>query len=204
MVDAEKTSARSATQIRKTQLEKKKAQLAAKNDGAMLRVDGLKTPFNKRQEEVRDANKRATEALNSAQYRSTLNDIKSKAKEIKQEEIIKELTTALERSNKKTSDLELELKNAQSELKALEAARSENTELREDVGRLKDEITRMQSEYKTELESEQERLVDENEKDCEERMKIAWNLIHPDFDWDYFGLRYNRTSMPLRNMMPRP
>ncbi|XP_021737763.1 keratin, type I cytoskeletal 13-like [Chenopodium quinoa] len=94
MVSADKTPARSVAQIKKDNLEKKKAQHAAKK-------------------------------------------VQTKAESITQAKTIKKLTTALEAANKKTSDLELELKNAQSDLKALEATEKENTHLRADVDRLK-------------------------------------------------------------------
>ncbi|XP_021728359.1 uncharacterized protein LOC110695438 isoform X2 [Chenopodium quinoa] len=126
---------------------------------AMLRVDGLKVLFRK-----------------------------------KQEELIKELTAAVKTTNNKVSDLELELKNAKSNLKALEEAlegdEQENTKLREDISRLQVEMVQMQSDYKAELAKEQDRLVPENERDCEERMKMAWQLIHPNTDWEFFNLRY--------------
>lgn len=77
----------------------------------MLRVDGLKVSLRTKQEEVRDANKRAADILNVAQYHCIINEIATKSREMKQEELIKEHTTSVETTNKKLSDLQLQVQN---------------------------------------------------------------------------------------------
>ncbi|XP_021752690.1 uncharacterized protein LOC110718188 [Chenopodium quinoa] len=94
----------------------------------MLRIDGLKVPLRKKQEE---------------------------------DELIKELTMAMETANQKASDLELQVKNLQFDLKALEGSNKENTELREDVSRLRTELAQTQADHKAELAAKQERLIAE-------------------------------------------
>ncbi|XP_021745970.1 uncharacterized protein LOC110711841 isoform X2 [Chenopodium quinoa] len=73
----------------------------------MLRVDGLKVPLRKKQEE---------------------------------EELVKELTAAADMANKKADDFKLQVKNLQADVKALGDADKEDTQLRADVSRLKNEL----------------------------------------------------------------
>ncbi|XP_021717574.1 uncharacterized protein LOC110685290 isoform X2 [Chenopodium quinoa] len=111
-------------------------------------------------------------------------------KKQEEEELIKELTADAETANKKAADFELQVKNLQPDVKALGEADKENTELRVDVSRLKNELAQTQVNHKAKLEAEQGRLISENKRDCEERMKMDWSLIHPDTDWAFFNLRY--------------
>ena len=60
----------------------------------MLRVDGLRGPFRRKQEEVNDAKRRALENLNSAEYANYMCDLEIKVVELKQEELIQSLTAA--------------------------------------------------------------------------------------------------------------
>ena len=69
----------------------------------MLRVDGLRVPFRRKQEEVNDAKKSASKALNSAEYSKIMCDVEIKAVELKQEELIKSLTAAADVANAKVS-----------------------------------------------------------------------------------------------------
>ncbi|XP_021717582.1 uncharacterized protein LOC110685290 isoform X3 [Chenopodium quinoa] len=156
----------------------------------MLRVDDMMVPLRKKQEEVRDAYRRATDLINVTQYKTSMYEIQTKSREIKQEELIKELTADAETANKKAADFELQVKNLQPDVKALGEADKENTELRVDVSRLKNELAQTQVNHKAKLEAEQGRLISENKRDCEERMKMDWSLIHPDTDWAFFNLRY--------------
>ncbi|XP_021775636.1 uncharacterized protein LOC110739500 [Chenopodium quinoa] len=106
----------------------------------MLRVDGLKVPLRKKQEEVKDANRREADLIDVTQYNTLMYGIKSKSQEMKQEELIKELTATMETTNKKAADFELQVKNLQSDVKALGDADKENTQLRADVSRLKNKL----------------------------------------------------------------
>ncbi|XP_021745967.1 uncharacterized protein LOC110711841 isoform X1 [Chenopodium quinoa] len=106
----------------------------------MLRVDGLKVPLRKKQEEVRDANRRATDLINVTQYNTLMYKIQTKSREMKQEELVKELTAAADMANKKADDFKLQVKNLQADVKALGDADKEDTQLRADVSRLKNEL----------------------------------------------------------------
>lgn len=156
----------------------------------MLRVDGLKTPLRKNQEEVRDVNRRAADLIHVTQCNTLMYEIKTKSRVMKQEELIKELTATMETAKKKAADFELQVKNLQADVKALGEADKENTQLRADVSRLKNELAQTQADHKAKLEAEQDRLISENERDCEERMKMALSLIYPNTDWVFFDLRY--------------
>ncbi|XP_021768005.1 uncharacterized protein LOC110732378 [Chenopodium quinoa] len=111
-------------------------------------------------------------------------------KKQKEEELIKELTAAADRANKKAADRELEVNKLKADVKALGEADKENNELKAEVTRLKNELAQTQMEHKDQLAAEQDQLVTENERDCEERMKMAWSMIHPDTDYAFFDLRY--------------
>ena len=116
-------------------------------------------------------------------------EIQTKAREMKQEELIRELTAAADTTNKKAADCELQVNKLKDDIKTLGEADKENTELKAEVTRLKDELAKTKTEHKDQLAAEQERLVTENERECEERMKMAWSLIHPDTDYAFFDLR---------------
>ncbi|XP_021754717.1 RNA polymerase II degradation factor 1-like isoform X5 [Chenopodium quinoa] len=115
-------------------------------------------------------------------------------KKQEEEEALRQEVAAGEAAMKRVDELELKVKDLQTDLKALENADKENTNLHKDVSRLKNELATNQAAHKEALEKEQLRMIEDNEADCEERMKLAWNLIHPDFEYEYFNLRYLYTS----------
>ncbi|XP_021745504.1 putative uncharacterized protein DDB_G0274435 [Chenopodium quinoa] len=160
----------------------------------MLRVDGLQVPLRKKQEEVRDAQRRASELIDVSQYNAIRYDMETKRRELEQEELPKKTIEAAEAEKARVDELDLKVKNLQADLKALEGADKENADLRSDNSRLKNELASSQAAHKEELEKEQRRLIAENETDNEERMKLAWGLKHPDYDYEFFDLRYEYTS----------
>ena len=156
----------------------------------MVWVDGLRVPFRKKQDEVNDAKKRAQQNLNSAEYAYYMSDLAIKAVELKQEELVKTLTAANDAATNRINDLELQLKNAGSDLRALEGADKENANLRKDNSRLVAELATLKAKHKEELDAEQSRLINENERDNEVRLKMAWQLLYPDVDFAVYKLRY--------------
>ena len=60
----------------------------------------------------------------------------------------------VEEANTKATNLELELKNVKSELKALEAADKENLQLKEENSRLKIEMVEMRNLHQEEMSKE--------------------------------------------------
>lgn len=120
--------------------------------------------------------------------------METEQRKLQQEELLKKAAEAGEAALKRVDELELQVKNLQTDLKALENADKENVNLRKDNSRLVTELANNQAAHKKELEEEQLRLIAENEADCEERMKLAWNLIHPDFEYKYWNLRYQYAS----------
>lgn len=156
----------------------------------MLRVDGLRVPLRKKQEEVRDAQKRALDLIDVSQFHTIKYDLATKERELQQEELLKEAVLAGDEAKKKVDELELKVKDLQADLRALEGADKENANLRQKNSELTVQLTNIQAAHKKELNEELSRLITENEADCEERMKLAWGLIHPDSDFDYFNLRY--------------
>ena len=111
----------------------------------MLRVDGLRGPFRRKQEKVNDAKKRATQNLNSAEYDNYMCDLKIKAVQLKQEELIRNLTAANDAANNRANNLEQQLNNAQSDLKELEEADQENSKLRVDIAQLGVELVNLRN-----------------------------------------------------------
>ncbi|XP_021737000.1 nuclear autoantigenic sperm protein-like [Chenopodium quinoa] len=114
-----------------------------------------------------------------------------KAIELKQEELIWSLTAANDKATSRTNDLKVKLKDAQSELKALEDADKENTKLRADVKSLGVEIVNLRNQQADEITKEQTRLSEENEQENAARLKIAWGLLYPDVDFEVYKLRYD-------------
>ncbi|XP_021717007.1 uncharacterized protein LOC110684877 [Chenopodium quinoa] len=86
-----------------------------------------------------------------------------------------------------TSLLAEALKDAEKERARL---KDEVTRLREELDKTKNELVKSMKEALDHLSAEQTRLVTENERDCEARMKMAWSMIHPDTDYAFFDLRY--------------
>ncbi|XP_021729776.1 involucrin-like [Chenopodium quinoa] len=160
----------------------------------MLRVDGLQVPLRKKQEEVRDAQRRASELIDVSQYNAIRYDMETKRRELEQEELMKQTIEAAEAEKARADELDQKVKNLQADLKALEGADKENADLRADNNQLKNELASSQAAHKEELEKEQRRLMAENETDNEERMKLAWELIHLDYDYEFFDLRYKYAS----------
>lgn len=72
----------------------------------MLRVDGLRGPFMRKQEEVNDAKWRAIENLNSDKYANYMCELKIKEVELKMEELIRSLTATNDEANSRANDLE--------------------------------------------------------------------------------------------------
>lgn len=69
------------------------------------------------------------------------------------------------------------------------------------------DMANLQSAHSVELKKEQDWLVAENEKDAKERMKLAWQLIDPNTDFDYFNLMYQYASEVYDNQqlnLPAP
>ncbi|XP_021738028.1 uncharacterized protein LOC110704536 [Chenopodium quinoa] len=120
--------------------------------------------------------------------------METKRRELEQEDLLKETIAAAEAEKARADELDLNVKNLQADLKALEGVDKENTNLRYENNRLKNELASSQAAHKEELEKEQRRLIAENETDNEERMKLAWGLIHPDYDYEFFDLRYKYAS----------
>ncbi|XP_021733035.1 uncharacterized protein LOC110699831 [Chenopodium quinoa] len=160
----------------------------------LLRVDGLSVPLRKKQEEVRNAQKLASELIDVCQFNAISYDLETEQRKLQQEELQKKATAAGEASLQRVDELELQVKNLQTDLKALENADKENVNLRKDNSRLVAELANNQAALKKELEQEQLRLIAENEADCEERMKLTWSLIHPDIEYEYWNLRYQYAS----------
>ncbi|XP_021760238.1 apolipoprotein A-IV-like [Chenopodium quinoa] len=160
----------------------------------MLRIDGLQVPLRKKQEEVTDAQRRASELIDVSQYNAIRYDLETKRRELEQEELLKQIIAAAEAEKARADGLALKVNDLQADLKALEGADKENADLRADVNRLKNELASSQAAHKEELKKEQSRLIAENETDNEERMKLAWGLIHPDYDYEFFDLRYKYAS----------
>ncbi|XP_021762505.1 arginine and glutamate-rich protein 1-like [Chenopodium quinoa] len=150
----------------------------------LLSVDGLSVPLRKKQEEVRDAQKRASELIDVCQFNAISYDLETEQRKLQQEELLKKAAAAGEAALKRVDELELQVKNLQTDLKARENADKENVNLLKDNSRLVAELANNQAADKKELEQEQLRLIAENEADCEERMKLAWSLIHPDFEYE--------------------
>ena len=157
----------------------------------MVRVDGLRLPFRKKQEEVTDAKRRALANLNSAEHAYINFDVEIKALEMKQEELVRTLTTANDEANAKIQELEAQLKTAGSDLKALEGADQENVSLRADKSRLIGDLASLKDKHAAELQAEQARLIKENERDNEIRLRYAWGLLYPEVDFEVYKLRYN-------------
>ncbi|XP_021761152.1 uncharacterized protein LOC110725985 [Chenopodium quinoa] len=127
----------------------------------MLRVDGLRGPFRRKQEE---------------------------------EEMIRSLTAANDEANSRADDLDKQLKDAKSDLKALEDADKENAQLRADVNRLGVELVNLRNKQSDELAQEQKPLTEENERDNLARLKITWSLLYPEIDFEVYKLRYDYAS----------
>ncbi|XP_021717013.1 uncharacterized protein LOC110684884 [Chenopodium quinoa] len=160
----------------------------------MLRVDGLQVPLRKKQEEVRDAQRRASELIDVSQYNAIRYDLETKRRELEQEELLKQTIAAAEAKKARADGLALKVNDLQADLKALEGADKENADLRADINRLKNELASSQAAHKEKLKKEQSRLIAENETDNVERVKLAWGLIHPDYDYEFFDLRYKYAS----------
>ena len=150
----------------------------------MVRVDSLRGPFRRKQEEVNDAKRRALENLNFAEHSDYMCNLKIKAVELKQEELIRSLTAANDEANSRADDLDKQLKDAKSDLKALEDADKENAQLRTHNNRLRVELINLRNKKSDELAQEQKRLTEENERDNLARLQITWNLLYPQIDFE--------------------
>ena len=82
----------------------------------MLRVEGFKRPYAKKQEEVRRASKRAAEASDVAQFQIIKCEIETKAELMQQAENVRRLMAELAEANSSKSNMEAALANTQAKL----------------------------------------------------------------------------------------
>ncbi|XP_021718834.1 RNA polymerase II degradation factor 1-like [Chenopodium quinoa] len=108
----------------------------------------MKTPLRKKQEEVRDAQKRAAKLLDVCQYNSIMLEVKTKAREMKQEELIRELTNAADNANKAAEDCKVEMDQLKADINNLKEADKERAGLKDEVTRLGNDLEQAKGEYK--------------------------------------------------------
>ncbi|XP_021722774.1 uncharacterized protein LOC110690256 [Chenopodium quinoa] len=101
-----------------------------------------------------------------------------------EEELFRSLTAANDEANSRANDLDKQLKDAKSDLKALEDADKENVQLRTDNDRLKLELMTQRNMQADELAKEQTRMTEENERDNLARLKITGGLLYPEIDFE--------------------
>ncbi|XP_021728574.1 tropomyosin-2-like, partial [Chenopodium quinoa] len=133
------------------------APLQETREQAMLRVEGLKRAYTRKSEEAEK-----TKAL-----QQQIDQLKNQ---------VDQLQASLDDANKK-------LEEQTEPLQRLSKAETENGRLAKENEHLRKEAAAANENFKATLESEQERLIEENEHDCANRMQRAFSLIHPEADF---------------------
>ena len=117
----------------------------------MIKIEGCKGWQRRQREEVREANARARKTLNKAEYDVSLFDKLTNECMLLQAEAANRLRHDVEDAKKK----------------ALEVADSENTSLRAEVDRLKNDLVAQRRQLKEQAEKDQVKLIEENERETE-------------------------------------
>ncbi|XP_021732724.1 uncharacterized protein LOC110699541 isoform X2 [Chenopodium quinoa] len=138
---------------------------------AMLRVEGLKRAYTRKSEEAEK-----TKAL-----QQQIDQLKNQ---------VDQLQASLDDANKKLEE-QTEL------LQRLSKAETENGRLAKENERLRKEAAAANENFKATLESEQERLIEENEHDCANRMQRAFSLIHPEADFTVWELAFKYSDLAI-------
>ncbi|XP_021715686.1 tropomyosin-2-like [Chenopodium quinoa] len=137
----------------------------------MLRVEGLKRAYTRKSEEAEK-----TKAL-----QQQIDQLKNQ---------VDQLQASLDDANKK-------LEEQTEPLQRLSKAETENGRLAKENERLRKEAAAANENFKATLESEQERLIEENEHDCANRMQRAFSLIHPEADFTVWELAFKYSDLAI-------
>ncbi|XP_021715726.1 uncharacterized protein LOC110683642 [Chenopodium quinoa] len=206
MVDQDKTPAKSAAQLRKEAALAKKAAVEAKDKKGGESAKRIPRSFSKLlkrkgdgptsdQPDLPSFAKRMVRILTRSEKASIPDlqvvDFDRIMGSLAEEELIRSLTAANDEANSRADDLDKQLKDAKSDLKALEDSNKENAQLRTNNYRLKLELMTLRNKQADELAQEQTRLTEENERDNFARLKITWGLLYPEIDFEVYKLRYD-------------
>ncbi|XP_021728753.1 uncharacterized protein LOC110695836 [Chenopodium quinoa] len=218
-------TAKKASDIRKENLEKKLAAQEAKKDGGVIprslqkqirQRPSIEKPTHKMQKTTSTA--RATTGGKSIKTQGGSNAETASKEELlrveglkkayirKQEEAdqVKTLQKALKESKLKVDNLQAALDNAEDELKKheeplkrLDQEEKSSKRLQQENDRLVKEAAATQGNFQATLEAEQSRLIEENEQDCENRMKRAFSIIHLGTDYNVWELAYKYADLSI-------
>ncbi|XP_021717323.1 uncharacterized protein LOC110685171 isoform X2 [Chenopodium quinoa] len=171
---------------------------------ALLRVEGLKKAYIRKREKVRSAKRLADDAHNVAEYSMIVHDLETKSIIMRQADQVKTLQKALNESKVKFDNVKVALDNAEKELKEheepfkrMDQAEKASTRLQQENDRLIKEAAATKGNFQATLEAEQSRLIEENEQDCENRMKRAFSIIHPGTDYNVWELAYKYVDLAI-------
>ncbi|XP_021734478.1 tropomyosin-2-like [Chenopodium quinoa] len=139
----------------------------------MLRVEGLKRAYARKSEEVRRSKRAVDDAHNVADYSLYMHGLESKSIRMEQAEKAKALQQQIDQLKNQVDQLQASLEDANKKLEEqkeplqrLSKAETENGRLAKENERLRKEAAAANENFKATLESEQERLIEENEHDC--------------------------------------
>ncbi|XP_021729428.1 MAP7 domain-containing protein 1-like [Chenopodium quinoa] len=138
---------------------------------ALLRVEGLKKAYIRKQEEA-DQVKSLQQALKESKLK------------------IDNLQAALDNA-------EDELKKHEEPLKRLDQAEKSSKRRQLENDRLVKEAAGAQRNFQATLEADQSRLIEENEQDCKNRMKRAFSIIHPGTDYNVWELAHKYADLSI-------
>ncbi|XP_021725091.1 uncharacterized protein LOC110692401 [Chenopodium quinoa] len=171
---------------------------------ALLRVEGLKKAYIRKQEEVRRAKCSADDAHSVSHYSMIVHDLETKAIIMQQTDQVKSLQRALSEQKLKLDNLQAALDNAEDELKKheeplkrLDQAEKSSERLLLENDHLVKEAAEAQRNFQSTLEVDQSRLIEENEQDCQNRMKRAFSIIHPGVDYNVWELAYKYADLAI-------
>ncbi|XP_021723749.1 MAP7 domain-containing protein 1-like [Chenopodium quinoa] len=148
---------------------------------ALLRMEGLKKAYIRKQEEA--------------------NQVKSL------QQALKESKTKIDNLQAALDNAEDELKKHEEPLKRLDQAKKSSKRLQLENDSLIKEAVDTHRNFQTILEADQNQLIEENERDCESRMKRAFSIIHPGADYNVWELAYKYADLAIlaeEEGKPRP
>ncbi|XP_021774643.1 tropomyosin-2-like [Chenopodium quinoa] len=170
----------------------------------MLRVEGLKRAYTRKSEEVRRSKRAIDDAHNVADYSLYMHGLESKFIRMEQAEKTKALQQQIDQLKNQVDQLQASLDDANKKLEEqkeplqrLSKAKTENGRLAKENERLLKEAAAASKNFKATLESEQERLIEENEHDCANRMQRAFSLIHPEADFTVWELAFKYSDLAI-------
>ena len=167
----------------------------------MLRVNGLKKPFNEKTKEVRAANLRAASNLNRAQFDVNKNDMLTRDIIYSQAAANLQVKKDLEAAQQRVVELKGELKATKVELGKLQDIDRDTSSLRRQVENLRKKLANQEEQLRSKFEErakdEKRWLIEENEADCVTRMKMAWKALFPNDDYSIWEYRYEQATGAL-------